>query len=1658
MLSIPKHVNPQRQPLLASNILPGPPPSRQKREAPNPEGPNENPRIAGDRELAMEYHSALLLAANGQRNVTINTLAPESTFGQWWTQLSNAFKSPDIRQWMQDKGINPRSIELHPQSGKISFKLQQHLDPEQKRHTVGQDDARWAAISGPVLKAGQVIAAGDSDTAFSPPASDLIEPVPYWLVGRFYNERLDLTAPSMRQRAAQIDQNQGFTPLDPATSAPLIKSRSEDELQNQEAHLGDIDHRHQAIAELRHLATSVEHDIDYAGQIRNQLHKSMIELSPNSTYQANHTEQSNKVSLLQFIEDHGWDVPTTHEQLANLATALATPAPKAPANGNLGGALAWPEPLDRASQEQLHSDLRAGKFGDTTLSPFNHVLDYLLNGRQISAEEQKHPRQLIDTLLHSPRGKALGSAIQATFEARGVKGSATDWLLAALNIESGKHLHNPSPGQIEGYRLVSENNTGKPASAIIKELAAHLLAQGSASSPESAAVKAHLLLASRAPEFLVKGIPNQVTPGTHSWVSLVTATARLEAKAPGSTATMSYAQIMLDAATAPITDEERRIEYTAQSEAIKDWGAANGMGYPATPTAINTVREEFSAQIRELKEASETQLAQMPTTKAIALEQLKKALPDMDPALFDKKCITSQPSSRYFPGPYSILDLYIDGRALSGAPDSADNWGEHGRAFVKDLTFGAITLEPDGKPAAWVSSSEAINISAVIPKLKNLARPVEAFNETFAGYANTVKKATATQIKLLISKLPPQDRENLEFGKISISKEVRYTRADHPIHVEPGVLLVKTERNGKVMTYAIDRLKGTVTRRPNQSYQEYAPTSGFLHASGGKRFDAVKPAGPHPPGITDENQGAQGAPNSFNSARTRYIADAVIEAMDLPAVERYAKGATTFDTELPFYKALEEIALNLIPFRSAIKNFIDGNVGEGITDLAFDIFGFAIGLGTAAKGAKALAAGASALSKLGRAGKIIGRAAVGALNPVGGLDDLARSVAKLGRTAYKGVKSLRGSYRSVNLLELAKKPDIAEGTYKAANSALENKALAKFDEASQKWYAFDPHTQRAYGKALDNFVVTPDNPIALGGDTTQIASQQHGLAATGTFKVGQETTEGNVVMFQGNWHQYDPLKKRAFGPPIKEFKPLRVAANGEVKSLNADLSGYEVKHIALSELKIKGRQGNVYVGGSNKEYVKVDGALYESRVKDGQRVIVRAGGASPDIPVKDLGVAGWEPVSRGNRLLGGAGSPPTPWRLDDHTYVVPIDDVKTTGRPPSPYTLNYMGVEHSVTFNSSLGAWKATNTSTGVEGVTDQYFWRTGKGKWQRGTLQQLGKAKKIDAHRFQFVDVSPPISIHIPRDARPLPKQLHYFWAGQDIPTNLVENMANNAKKAPGYQSVLHVDADNPAIFQQIKSKLQSKAPDLTVVNLNEDEVFKQLKNGEMYDYFRQGQGKNLAAASDVARYPIMNKYGGIYLDTDDVIQADIGNVVLKAGANDVLLNKPVAHSLTGYNPFYNTSNFATQPGNPVLTDMITEMNQRFSANKSYFAANRPTVSRGPNGRVQFTPEFNAYERKIFETVGPNLFNDILKAKRPDMYDLGFDGIAKESKVVGNKVVSSGPSVNIEDGLREFYVSKGIVPSNLLGVRIKEMKEHYLPMFHKFNIKVGTEHSWIDG
>lgn len=127
------------------------------------------------------------------------------------------------------------------------------------------------------------------------------------------------------------------------------------------------------------------------------------------------------------------------------------------------------------------------------------------------------------------------------------------------------------------------------------------------------------------------------------------------------------------------------------------------------------------------------------------------------------------------------------------------------------------------------------------------------------------------------------------------------------------------------------------------------------------------------------------------------------------------------------------------------------------------------------------------------------------------------------------------------------------------------------------------------------------------------------------------------------------------------------------------------------------------------------------------------------------------------------------------------------------------------------------------------------------------------------------------------------------------------------------------------------------------------------------------------------------------------------------------------------------------------------------YFAANRPTATKSANGRVHYTPEFSAYERKIFETAGPNLFNDILKSKRPDLYDLGLDGLAKESKLVDGSLVSSGPIVDIENDVLGVYASKGLAPPDHLREQIQKIKHHYYPLRYRFNIRIGADHSWIN-
>lgn len=1007
----------------------------------------ESSRRQGDLALSRQYGLALAKSLGGsERDINVSPIAADSTFGLWWAQLRRAFQAPDVTQWLNDKGVDPDSVEINPGSGTVTFRLKRGLDPRQVKHTLGQDDARWAAVSRHLLAAGRVIAAGSYFATFKPPQAKTRDIAPLTLVSHFYRERNSNSASTPEERVADLAASKGFEVIQDPVFSHLRNERDDDALRQHQAALANVHTRFDIASQLKPLLAKLQSEPDEAdiptwfADYHASVHRDSDSEFAGTT-----------ASLMQLFVSNGWDIPTTHAELQNLIKALLTPSPPRTENGNFAGAQDWPLPLDDRTRLELLADVRKGAFGDIDISTFPNVLEYLLDKNALPPSALANPRQLLDRLVASPAGVALGQAIQARFDSKSVTGTARDWLLAAMSADP-QHSPAGAKRQIAGFMLTDARNGGYTAADIVHALADHLVETQRSSSDEKAQLYAHLLLASQAPELLVKEIPDAVRFGTHSWVSFATAVARIEAKAPGATANMTYGQVMLAADIEPISAEERLVEYQAQEKALKDWAVVNGMGFPETDDAMQAVRTAYDQQIGELRAASAAHATPMPDVRKKALEALTQAFPDMAPKRFEEKCIQLNRQHLDFPGPYSLLDMYIHDGAR-GTPGFYDG-------FTRDTADSANQ---------WVSTSSDIDLAQMLPTLNRLPNVKNDFREAFPRYADGINKSVATQVKQLISTQSLAHRRNFEFGKITLAKQVITEREAYSNAVksrttvnEGHSLLVKTELDGKINVYEIDIKQNKILHRDDLADLDTSKAEGYI------TYREVVPSGTYGAGITDATGDASAIPKSFGSARTSYIADAMVKELNINGLKQAAQGWTTFDIEVPFYKKATEFMLNLIPLRSAINNFIEGNYGEGIIDLTMDAFGFAMGLGAAAKGAKALQAGVSIATKVVHGAKIVGRAAISTLNPLDGVGNLLgqtiKGAAKGSQYSYRWLRNSVGSY---DLLKASKRFEAsAMGTFKLQGVVMEGPAVLK----GSKWHAFDTATGQPFGKALDEFV------------------------------------------------------------------------------------------------------------------------------------------------------------------------------------------------------------------------------------------------------------------------------------------------------------------------------------------------------------------------------------------------------------------------------------------------------------------------------------------------------------------------------------------------------------------------------------------------------------
>ncbi|WP_407313179.1 dermonecrotic toxin domain-containing protein [Pseudomonas sp. nanlin1] len=477
-------------------------------------------------------------------------------------------------------------------------------------------------------------------------------------------------------------------------------------------------------------------------------------------------------------------------------------------------------------------------------------------------------------------------------------------------------------------------------------------------------------------------------------------------------------------------------------------------------------------------------------------------------------------------------------------------------------------------------------------------------------------------------------------------------------------------------------------------------------------------------------------------------------------------------------------------------------------------------------------------------------------------------------------------------------------------------------------------------------------------------------------------------------------------------------------------------------MSVAGPLAGIYLCNGDETYAVIDGSPFRVRYVSTLKSWGVVDPANPNgfeffVPIRRNESGQWQVGAR-LRLAGGGGgetqasaflplSAPTEAIVTqpleaDVTVELPLDGVE---RILNRYMIRVQRRGPVVAaYDADLGAWRARDR------ILQDVLWRTPEGRWQQGDEAQwrLAAAQAPAPVRLKSV-LLPPLPKPL-LNARPIPKTLHYIWVGHELPSDdLLRNIVDNSAKMKGYQSIVHSDMSTPELSGQLVEKLYEHGFSGTTLVLRNEPFFKQLEltdSGALYQRCRHGVARNLSAASDVLRYPLLDAYGGIYTDVDNAFTSVYDNVELPAGVHDVLLDDAVELDTLNFKG-YNSHILGSHANNPVLRRITEAMREQFQANRAFYDQARPVLTSAAEPAQKAA--FWAYMRKMFEMTGPTLLNRQLLACRPDYYELALR--------------------------QELSVGWGVT-SQVYEQRLNGLIDHYFPFIKKVEVEVGNCHSWL--
>jgi hypothetical protein len=337
--------------------------------------------------------------------------------------------------------------------------------------------------------------------------------------------------------------------------------------------------------------------------------------------------------------------------------------------------------------------------------------------------------------------------------------------------------------------------------------------------------------------------------------------------------------------------------------------------------------------------------------------------------------------------------------------------------------------------------------------------------------------------------------------------------------------------------------------------------------------------------------------------------------------------------------------------------------------------------------------------------------------------------------------------------------------------------------------------------------------------------------------------------------------------------------------------------------------------------------------------------------------------------------------------------------------------------------------------------WRNAQGAWTTGSWNEWQAAQAsippwTEYRTVRLPTLPQPVPQHL---ALALPKKIHYIWVGnQPLSAVRVQRMVRNCQLSTDYVSTLHIDIKAPQTVTQVREQFATLAPNLQIVPMDGTLFFNEFKASENFHFYTQvmsGPGQNFSAASDFLRYPLVNHYAGIYLDTDDALTTNLNAVELLAAPNDVLLGPAVQMDMLKFRG-YNSSVFASHANNPVLTEIASEIQRRCRQSDGFFAKVKPRADKNETllNPAQASMDMRSYGEEQFRLIGPGVMNEVIALERPDYYRLYFLTTPDHS-------VQS--TLHLQDDAYER--------------QLHALVDHYFPFATRAPVIIGGELSWLD-